>query len=369
MPTVLHLNTESGWRGGEAQTLYLADGLRRRGHRSIVVAPPEAPLIRRAAEAGIVVEPVPMRGEWDLRASRSIAEVVVAQGVDLLHYHTAHAVGLGTLASLRSGRRPAVAARRVSFRLRGFGLARLKYTWRVDRLIAVSEAIRRGLIAQGIAASRVVTIHSGLDPARFARGDRARFRASFSAAVASWPEDAWLVGTAGHLAAHKGMDRFLLACAQAAKELPEARFVVVGVGEESAALRALADRLGIEDRVHFAGFRDDMPDVLAGLDLFVLASTSGEGSPAVLKEALAAGLPVIASALDGVEEIIEDSLHGVLSPPGDAAALARGIVRLSRDAELRSRLVSAGRLRAVEFTVDRMVEHTAEIYADLGVSG
>jgi glycosyltransferase involved in cell wall biosynthesis len=70
-----------------------------------------------------------------------------------------------------------------------------------------------------------------------------------------------------------------------------------------------------------------------------------------------------------VEEIIEDSLHGVLSPPGDAAALARGIVRLSRDAELRSRLVGAGRLRAVEFTVDRMVEHTAEIYADLGVSG
>jgi glycosyltransferase involved in cell wall biosynthesis len=112
-----------------------------------------------------------------------------------------------------------------------------------------------------------------------------------------------------------------------------------------------------------------MPDVLAGLDLFVLASTSGEGSPAVLKEALAAGLPVLASALDGVEEIIQDSLHGLLSPPGDAPALARGIVRLSRDGALRSRLVDAGRRRAVEFTVDRMVEHTAEVYADLGVSG
>ncbi len=369
MPTVLHLNTESGWRGGEAQTLYLADGLRRRGHLSIVVAPPDAPLTRRATAAGIAVEPVPMRGEWDLRASRRIAEVVRDRRVDLLHYHTAHAVGLGTLASLRSGRRPAVAARRVSFGLRGFGLSRLKYTWRVDRIIAVSEAIRRGLIAQGIAASRVVTIHSGLDPHRFAQGNRTRFRTTLSTSVPDWPEDAWLVGSAGHLAAHKGMDLFLRACAQAAIDLPEARFVVVGGGKESSDLRALADRLGIAQRVHFAGFRDDMPDVLAGLDLFVLASTSGEGSPAVLKEALAAGLPVLASALDGVEEIIEDSLHGLLSPPGDAPALARGIVRMSRDGALRSRMVGAGRLRAVEFTIDRMVEHTAEVYATLGVRG
>ena len=90
----------------------------------------------------------------------------------------------------------------------------------------------------------------------------------------------------------------------------------------------------------------DMPDVMAGLDLFVLASTSGEGSPAVLKEAMAAGVPVAAAGLDGVEEIIEDARHGLLTPPGDAKALARAVVNLSRDGDLRRRLAGAARRRA-----------------------
>jgi len=364
--TVLHLNTETGWRGGEAQTLYLAEGLERRGVHALVVVPPGCPLERRATARGLLVSAVPMRGEWDLRAARQVAIIARRHRVGLLHYHTAHAVGIGTLATLLHGRRPAVAARRVSFRIRGRILGRLKYSWRVDRVIAVSEAIRRGLISQGIAPGRVVTIHSGIDPKRFARGDRESFRASLGGAAASWPRGAWLIGTVAHLAAHKGVDLFLEAAAEAARELPEARFVVVGRGEEEGALRRQAARLGLEDRVLFAGFRDDMPDVLAGLDLFVLSSVSGEGSPAVLKEAMAAGVPVAATALDGVEEIIEDARHGLLTPPGDAPVLARAVVILSRDRDLRQRLAGAARQRAAEFTIDRMVERTAEVYASLG---
>jgi glycosyltransferase involved in cell wall biosynthesis len=364
--TVLHLNTETGWRGGEAQTLHLAEGLERRGVGSVVVAPPGSPLARRAANQGLSVAAVPMRGEWDLRAARLVARLARRHGVGMLHYHTAHAAGIGTLATLGAGRCPAVAARRVSFRLRGRFLARLKYSWRVDRVIAVSEAIRRGLIAQGIPPGRVVTIHSGLDPSRFASGDRDRFRASLGGPAASWPRGSWIVGTAAHLAAHKGVDLFLEAAALATRHLPEARFVIAGRGGEEAALRRQAGRLGLQDRLLFAGFRDDMADLYAGIDLFVLPSASGEGSPAVLKEAMAAGVPVAATALDGVEEIVEDGRHGLLTPPGDAPALARAVLILSRDGDLRRRLAAAARQRAAEFTIDRMVERTLEVYASLG---
>jgi glycosyltransferase involved in cell wall biosynthesis len=248
--------------------------------------------------------------------------------------------------------------------VRGGILGRIKYTFRVDRIIAVSEAIRRSLIERGADPARVVTVHSGIDVGRFARGDRARFRAALAAA--GWPPAAPIVGTAGHLAAHKGMDLFLAAAAEVARGDTSPRFVIVGTGAEEGRLKALAAELGLGDRVLFAGFRDDMPDVFAGLDVFVLASHSGEGSPAVLKEAMAAGVPVAATALDGVGEIIEDARHGLLTPPGDAGAMARAIRTLLEDGSLRARVVPEARRRAGEFSIDLMVEKTEAVYASLG---
>lgn len=364
--TILHLNTEAGWRGGEAQTLRLAAGLLARGHRCLIAGVPGGDLVRRASAPGLEVVPVPMRGELDLGAARALAHIVREEGVDLMHYHTAHAVTIGTLATLFLRRRPAtVAARRLSFPLRSALLGRFKYSFRVDRVIAVSEAIRRLLVRRGLDPARVVTVHSGIDPERFAAGDGRRFRESLRPVLGADAGKAFLIGTAGHLAAHKGIDLFLEAAAGAAAECPEARFLVAGRGEGEAALRREAARLGLEGRVVFAGFRDDMPDVLAGLDLFVLASTSGEGSPAVLKEAMAAGTPVVATALDGIEEILEDARHGLLVPPGNAPALARAMILLAGDPALRSRYAAAAKTRVLEFTADRMVERTGEIYRSI----
>src|SRR5262245_60186096 len=153
---VLHVNTETGWRGGEAQTLFLASGLERRGIRSIVVAPPESALARRATAAGLEVRTLRMRGEWDLPAAWRLAAIASRGPADLLHCHTAHAAALGALSRLRGGPRRVVASRRVSFPLRRAALSRFKYTVGVDRVIAVSEAIRRSLLGQGLAADRVV---------------------------------------------------------------------------------------------------------------------------------------------------------------------------------------------------------------------
>ncbi|HXH28405.1 MAG TPA: glycosyltransferase, partial [Candidatus Polarisedimenticolia bacterium] len=308
--------------------------------------------------------PLAAHGELDVAAAHRLAQVVREEQVTLLHYHTAHAVTLGTLAMCFCGRRPAVATRRVSFPLHGRLLGRLKYRFHVDRVLAVSEEIRRRLVSQGLDAERVVVIHSGIDPECYERGDRGRFRASLGLSPLDPSGNGPLIGSVGHLAPHKGMDRFVEA-AGAARELPGARFVVVGEGEEETRLRRLVERRGLRDRILFAGFREDMPDVFAGLDLFVLASSSGEGSPAVIKEAMAAGVPMVVTALEGVSEIVEDRRHALVVPPGNVAALARAIVLLASDADLRRRLSAAARARVREFSSDRMIERTEAVYRSL----
>ena len=346
--------------------MFLARGQARRGRRALVAAPPGSDLLARAAAEGIETIPFAARGEWDLAAGRRLAALAAAAPAALVHAHTAHAAALLVLARLFGCRARGVVARRVSFPIRPPVLGRVKYAWGVDRVIAVSEAIRRVLLRQGLHPARVVVVHSGIDAGRFASGRREPARAGLLRAGA-FPADALLVGTVGHLAAHKGIDRFLEAAALLARSTPRARFVVVGRGGEEEALRALAARLGLGDRVLFAGFRDDLPDLYAAFDLFALASISGEGSPAVLKEAMAAGVPVVSTSLDGVEEIIEDSRHGLLTPPGDAEAMARALDRLSSDAPLRERLADAGRRRAAGFSIERMVEKTETVYTSLGL--
>ncbi len=363
--TILHVNTESRWRGGEAQTLRLASGLASRGYRCLLAVRPRSALASIATAAGLRVVSIPMRGELDLLAARRIGRLVQSERVDLLHYHTAHAVALGSLGMLWSGRRPAVASRRVSFRVRGLLFGRLKYTWRVDRIVAVSGAVKRRLVAQGFGPERIVVIHSGIDPERFASGNRERFRRSLGTIEPPFREGQILVGTVGHLAAHKGIDLFLEAAALAAAERPDLRFVVVGEGSEEPPLRSLVSRLGLRERVQFTGFREDMPDVFAGLDLFVLASRSGEGSPAVVKEAMAAGVPIAATRLEGLEELVQDGVHALLTPSGNAPALARAMILLASDPALRSRLRAAAAERVHEFTADRMVERTETVYRSL----
>jgi glycosyltransferase involved in cell wall biosynthesis len=363
---ILHLGTEPGWRGGEAQALFLARGQARRGRRVIVAAPPASALLQRAAAEGLETIPFAGRGEWDLSAGRRLARLAATAPAALVHAHTAHAAALLFLARLCGCRARGVVARRVSFPIRPPALGRVKYSWGVDRVIAVSEAIRRALLRQRLDPERVVVVHSGIDAGRFAAGHREPARAHLLEG-GGFPPDALLVGTVGHLAAHKGIDRFLEAAALFARSVPRARFVLVGRGGEEPSLRALAGRLGLDGRVLFAGFRDDLPDLYAALDLFALASISGEGSPAVLKEAMAAGIPVVSTSLDGVEEIIEDARHGLLTPPGDAAAMARALDRLAADAALRKRLADAGRRRAAEFSIERMVEKTEAVYASLEI--
>ena len=358
---LLHFNTERGWRGGEVQTLLLSRGLMKRGHQCLVVAPPASSLATKAREAGVPVEPVASRGEFDLAAAVALARLRRRFRPDLIHYHTSHAITLGTLSSVASARIPAVASRRVSFSLSRNPLATWKYTHRVDRIIAVSEGIRNLLTSAGIPRERIAVIHSAIDLDRFQHlRDRQEARRSLGYA----PQD-FVVGCVGHLAEHKGHSVLVEAAGLLSVQHGSLKYLLVGRGEREQMLRRQIQALGLESVFQLMGFSEDVAGILPALDLFVFPSLSGEGSPAVLKEAMACGLPVVASEISGVEEVIHHGREGLLVPPGDASALSAAILRFASDRSLGIQCGRLGREAVRRFGVDQLIDRTESLYGDL----
>lgn len=359
--TILHVNTERGWRGGEAQTLLLARGLQRRGHRCSVATPPGAPLEGRAARAGLETLPLEARGELDPRGVARLAGLLRRHRPEIVHYHTSHAITLGTLASYRAGRRIAVASRRVSFPLARNPLARLKYTHRVDRIIAVSEGIRETLLAAGVPGHRVSVIPSAVDLERLGGpADRDAARARLGVGTGDF-----LVGAVGHLAPHKGHSVLVEAAALASPREPKLRFLLVGRGELEDELRSRISAASLSPVFRQVGFHEDVGAILPALDLLAFPSLSGEGSPAAPKEAMACGIPVVASDISGIREIVRPGLEGLLVRPGDPAALAEAILGLARSPDLRLEFAARGRERSLLFGLDHLVERTESLYRDL----
>ncbi len=183
----------------------------------------------------------------------------------------------------------------------------------------------------------------------------------FAGGKPTLPRDGPLVGTVARLAEQKGQ-RYLL---EAASLLPEARFAIVGDGELRPELEALAAKLGVAERVLFTGARDDVPDLLASFDVFAFPSLF-EGLCLAVIEAQAAGIPVVATPVGGIRETVVDGETGLLVPPRDAGALAAAIRRLLDDPDAAARMAAEAKSRVRDqFSVERMVERTLALYAEL----
>lgn len=361
---VLHLNTERTWRGGEQQNLWLAAGLRDLGEESEVVAQPGSPLAERARALGLPVHEVPMRGEWDFGAAGALRRLFEERRPDLVHMHTSHAHTLGCLAARRprsrTGRPLLAVSRRVDFSIyRNFlRTSWLKYRFLGDRYIAISRAVRDVLVRDGIPGERIEVVWSGVDADRMERAARKDLRGELGL-----PPGTPLVGDVAAFGWHKAQEVLVEAWPLLLSEVPGAHLVLVGDGECRPGVEALARRLGLlGSSVHFLGFRDDVPEVMGSLDLFVMPSVL-EGLCTSALDAQAAGVPVVASAVGGLVEAVADGETGLLVPPRDPPALAAAMARILRDPDLRERFSAAGRVHVRErFSVKAMVEGSRSVY-------
>jgi glycosyltransferase involved in cell wall biosynthesis len=355
----IHIDTAETWRGGQNQVLLTVNGLRAIGQRTMLVAHPDGELRRRAAE-GLELIPIAARTEVDLRAGWRLSRVIRRLAPDVVHAHDAHATAMASLGLSMAGslkRSPAlVVSRRVDFHLRRNSFSRWKHR-QVDCFIAASEAIRRMLIADGVPAARTITVHEGIDVELVQAAPRVNVHETFFL-----PHAAPVVGNVAALVAHKGQRHLIEAAHLVVREIPDARFIILGEGELREPLERQVRDYHLEKHVLLPGFRTDVLGCIKGFDLFAMSSVT-EGLGTSLLDAMACSRAIVATRAGGIPEIVDEGRTGLLVEPRDHAAMARSIVRLLRDEPLRRRMGQAGFARVSErFTVERMVDETAAVY-------
>ena len=348
MRTVLHTESSPGLGGQELRTLSEARWTAERGWRVLLAGQPDGRFVGQARAAGLEAVGVCMRGAWDLGAVFTLERLIRRERVSIVHTHSSVDGWVGGLAARAAGV-PVVRTRHVSIRIRRRWNP--VYRWLADRVVTSGEAIRALVIEAGVDSARVTAMPAGVDLAEFtgAPGDGRAVRESLGLTRP-------VIGSVAMFRASKGHAHLLDAFAAVHARRPAARLLLVGDGIRRSWVEGLAQDRGLGGAVVFTGFRADVPDLLRVMDCFVLASTRTEGVPQSLLQAFAAGVPVVATAIGGIPEVVKEGETGIVVPPEDPAALARAI-----ESVLSDRSGAAARARAARRLVEERFSHGAAV--------
>lgn len=354
--TIVHVNTESTWGGGEVQTCHLIRGLEARGVKNVLVAPPGSEIAREVIATGARVAELRMRGECDISAIVGLSRILKDIKPAVLHLHTSHAHTLGWLAGRLAKIGTIIVTRRMDHEIKGhFSFVKYKS---VDHIVAISEVIRETLIKGGLSRKKLSVIHSAVDCRIPYPGPDLRSTFGFGS-------DTPVIGTVATLAKQKGHETLFKAMQIVKQHHRPVRLLVAGAGPQESHLRRLAVKLNLAEEIVFAGFRKDIPQILNTLDVFVLASQD-EGLGVALLEAACCGLPLVATNVGGIPEVVRDRSTGFLVAPGDTSSLAEKMMYLlEHRKEAREMGERAKAFVRENFSLDTMVQHYHDLYKQL----
>jgi len=352
---ILYVDTDRVWRGGQEQLLTLMLGIKERQHRVSLAAPSDSPLSSKARERGIETLPFTQRSELSPWALLQLWNILRKRDFDIIHLNGPRALLAGGLASKFCGVPLRVCSRRVNFPLKS-PLSCLKYNWMQESVVTVSISICQTLIDGGIRPDLIHVIYEGVD-LDWLDSQQPRALADINHGL--------LVGTVAHLSPEKGHLTLLEAAARIVSKVSDVHFVFVGRGELMSGLDERIQELGIQNHVLLTGFRSDSEALMKRFDIFCLPSLS-EGLSSAILVAMASRLPVIATQVGGIPELVIDGETGIVVPPNDPDQLAEALCKLLGSYELRQRMGQAGRQRIEEsFTLERKLQETEKLYRDL----
>ncbi len=363
-PRILHLLDTPGPGGAETVFMDLATRMSSACWESMVSIPrPDGWAYDMLVASGVRPMFVPTRGTFDVRYLTKLIWIIMKHGVDLLHAHMFTASVYGTAACFATGI-PAIRTMHGEWDLprdgRLIGLKRWSLQLGTGCTVFVSESVRRAFIRRaGLSATNTTVIPNGIDTERFAPRRNSSLRHELGLAP-----DAVIVGAVGNIRPAKDYETLVRAAAILAARSERYHVVVAGDGAGALMDRLLTLRreLGLENRLSFLGFRARVERIINGFDLFVLSSSS-EGFSLATVEAMACGVPVVATKSGGPEEILREGVDGILVSRGSPQALAAGIEALWADPAKAKRMARAARARVeTKYSLPTMLRRYEELY-------
>lgn len=355
---VLHVETGRHLYGGARQVAYLLNGLSRYPGQHALVCSDVGEMARAIENGAVTLYPVPMRGDLDLAFIGRLRRIIRRERPDLLHIHSRRGDMVSALAGYLEGV-PMVLSRRVDNPETLLAMM-LKYPL-FKRVITISRGIREVLIKSGVRSDKISVVPSAVDTERYRPArDLTWFRREFEL-----PESAVSIGVIAQLIERKGHQVLFEAAPPILKRHPNVKFLVFGKGRLAEPLARQCAHLGIEEAVRFYGFREDMERIIPCLDLIVHPALL-EGLGVALLEAAACGVPIVATRVGGIPEIVQEGINGILVSPNNSGEIIQAVERLLENTAMRRLYGQAGRRIAVNaFSIETMVTGNYAVYQNL----
>ena len=365
---ILHTEAAAGWGGQEIRVLQETRLLLERGHRVSLVCQTDSPLEERArsiSNSRFHLIPISMKSALSLWVFLTLYRYVSKNNLDVIHTHSSVDSWLGGVVGKLSGV-PVIRTRHVSLPVNDFFPNHLLYSYIPQRILTsgnmISDIVKQ---VRCVGSNKVVSIPAGVDLRKFDSGiSGEKIRKELKV-----DSNQILIGKIGVVRGWKGHNYFLEAIPLILKKIPYAKFVIVGDGPGFKEIKSKVKLAGIDNKVDLLGHREDVPEIMAALDVQVLASFAGEGTPQVIPQAFSMKTPVVATKIASIPDLLGQGERGILIEPENALSLAEGVLKIIRNSEIASHLVENARSFCLkELTVDKMMDSTIAIYEEVGSS-
>lgn len=356
---ILHVSSESTWRGGEQQIAYLIYELQEKGICNEVLCRKNSSFEEHCSSNNIHFVSKPFSGLNILSTAYFVSRY--GNKFDVIHAHTAKSHLILFIALLLGLKTPVVVSRRVDFKPSSSWLTKWRYAHKgVKKIICVSDAIKnimKGYLQKD--EEKCVTIYSGIDIQKFDVPVRTDIRKALK--IASSQK---IVANTSALADHKDYFTFLDTAKQVLLTNPEVHFLIIGDGPLNEEIRSYATKLHLNDQVSFTGFVNNVPEMLKQVDVFFISSKT-EGLGTSILDAFAAGVPVVATNAGGISEIVINKKTGLLAEVKDVKGLAQHIERLLSSEVLQHTLVLNAKKHLQKFTKETTAQKTLAVYKEI----
>lgn len=359
---VFHLDDSKNLRGGERQVLYLSKELNELKIKNYIVARSNSPLEDESKKIGTPTLNLPYFCDWDIISaiilSLKIKKIITNSGaIPVIHSHTGKTASIGLLSTLFI-KAVIITHRRVDFKLNGY-LSKLKYA-KSNYIISISNAIKKILIKDGINPEKIIVINSSIDLEKIKIQDKKNSKEKITSTF-NLNKNSILIGSLIALVPHKDPINFIKAAKYVTQNYGNTEFIICGEGELKEKCELEIKNLGLMNNFHLLGYCSNNTEILNALDIFVLPSKE-EGLGSVLIEAMAIGLPIVATNAGGITELIENGYNGIAVPKEDPEKFASAIIKLIKDENLRKNLSKNAIEKSKNYSSKIMAQKTLDVY-------